>query len=181
MVNAIAYLPKFIRNAIMPTMLIPEIKNNLSKVQLCRLAHVYFEHRDFKTFANFAKDFGLVEDKRSGDTIYFRGYGKDPYVYVATRSKDGKSRFLGAAFVAASQEEFDKAALIEGATVKSLDDAPGGGKMITIARPGDTFMHIVYGQEERKIEEDRLPSAIIDHQGPFNTPFEKPRLGITIL
>jgi hypothetical protein len=169
-------LPRFIREAIMPDMLIPPISNNPSKVQLARIAHVYFEHPDLNKFAEFAKDFGFIEAQKTKDRIYFRGYGKDQYVYVATKSKDGKQRFRGPAFVAASQEEFDKASKLPGATMSTLDDAPGKGEMITFNRPDDTFMHIIYGQEERKTGSQE-PSATHEQQGPFNMPFEKPRRG----
>lgn len=181
MLSVISRLPRFIREYIIPDMLIPEIKNNSSKVQLVRLSHVYFEHGSLKEFAKFAHDFGLIEEHRDGDTIYFRGYGKDPYVYVATKSKSGKPSFRGAAFVAASREEFDKAAKIPGSTVKSLEKAPGGGEMVTIARPGDTFMHVVYGQKEREVETQDVPSATHESLGAFNTPFEKPRQGTHIV
>jgi len=158
-------------------MLIPEIKNNPSKVQLVRLSHVYFEHGNLKKFAKFAHDFGLIEEHQDGDKIYFRGYGKDPYIYVAMKSKSGKPSFRGAAFVAASREEFEKAAKIPGSTVGSLGKAPGGGEMVTIERPGDTFMHVVYGQKELEVETQHVPSATHESLGAFNTPFEKPRQG----
>lgn len=161
-------------------MLIGEIKNDPSKVQLVRLSHVYFEHTDLNEFVKFAEDFGLVEAKRDKDTIYFRGYGKDPYVYVASKSEDGRPRFGGPAFVAANREEFDKAAKIPGATFKKLDGAPGGGEMVTIARTGDTFIHVVFGQEEREVATQAPPSATHESLGAFNTPFEKPRQGILI-
>lgn len=177
MLGIIGSLPSFIRQRIIPDMLIPEIVNNPSKVQLCRLSHAYFEHPDLKKFEKFAMDFGFVEAHRTKDTIYFRGYGKDQYVYVATKSKDNKARFMGSAFVAASQEEFDKAAKIKGAEVRNLTEAPGGGKLITIARPGDTFMHVIYGQKEREVDKHEATSSTHDSLGPLNTPFEKPRQG----
>jgi hypothetical protein len=177
MLKVLEHFPAFIRNRIMPDMLISPVENNPSKVQLERLSHVYFEHPDLEYFTKFAIDFGFVEAARKGDTVYFRGYGISPYCYVASRSKDGKSKFLGAAFVAQTQEEFDKAAKIEGAEIKDLKDAPGGGKLITFARSDDTFMHVVHGQEERKIEIREPPTAIHESLGPMNTPFEKPREG----
>lgn len=169
-------LPRLIREAIMPDMLIPPISNNPSKVQLARIAHVYFEHPDLVKFASFAEDFGFVVAQKSKDKIYFRGYGIDPFVYVASQSKDGKQRFGGAAFVAASQEEFDKAAKLDDAMVSSLDGAPGGGKIITFNRPDETFFHVVYGQEERQTNTTE-PTATHENQGPYNTPFTKPRQG----
>ena len=172
-------LPRFIREAIMPDMLIPPISNNSSKIQLARIAHVYFEHPDLTKFAKFADDFGFVVAQKTKDKVYFRGYGIDPFVYVASKSRDGKQRFGGAAFVAASQHEFDKAARLEGAIIGSLGDAPGGGKIITFNRPDDTFFHVVYGQEERETTTIE-PTATHESQGPYNTPFAKPRQGALI-
>jgi len=158
-------------------MLIPEIVNNPSKVQLSKLSHAYFEHPDLNEFSRFAKDFGLIEAKRTKDTIYFRGYGKEQYVYVAMKSRDKKPKFKGACFVALNREEFDKAAKIEGAQVRVLTDAPGGGEMITIPRLGDTYMHIIYGQKGREIDLREATVSTHDCIGPLNTPFEKPRRG----
>ena len=174
--SVLAKLPRCIREAIMPDMLIPPIVNDPAKVQLARPAHVYFEHPDLDKFRRFAADFGFVEERVAKDRVYFRGYGRDPYVYVASKSKDGKQRFKGGAFVATSQEEFDKAAKLEGALVSSLDDAPGGGQIITFNRPDNTFFYVVYGQQERETGAEE-PTATHDQQGPFNTAFDKPRKG----
>jgi hypothetical protein len=176
--SILSKLPRFIREAIMPDMLIPPIANDASKVQLARISHVYFEHPDLEKFREFAKDFGLVEAQVTKDRVYFRGYGKDPYVYVASRSKDGKPRFLGPAFVASSEEDFEKALKLEGAKVESLNNAPGGGKIVTFSRPDDTFFHVVHGQQETAVP-SREPTATHEQQGGFNKPFDKPRLGLT--
>ncbi|KAI1084698.1 Glyoxalase/Bleomycin resistance protein/Dihydroxybiphenyl dioxygenase [Whalleya microplaca] len=176
LLSVLSKFPRTLREALMPDMLIPPITNNSSKVQLARIAHVHFEHPDLEEFAKFAKDWGFIEIKRSENSIYYRGYGKDPYVYVATKSKDGNPHFNGPAFVAASEDEFEKAALLPGATPSSLGDAPGGGKMITFSRSDDTKFHVIYGQKERKVD-GPPPSATHEVQGPYNGPYEKPRLG----
>ncbi|KFZ03501.1 hypothetical protein V502_10900 [Pseudogymnoascus sp. VKM F-4520 (FW-2644)] len=108
--------------------------------------------------------------------IYYRGYGKDPYIYVASKSKDGRPRFRGPAFVVRTQEEFDKAAKLPGASVSDLEGAPGGGKKITFNRPDGTLFYIIYGQEERATDSVE-PTATHEQSGPFNKPFEKPRRG----
>ncbi|KAH7014746.1 Glyoxalase/Bleomycin resistance protein/Dihydroxybiphenyl dioxygenase [Ilyonectria destructans] len=169
-------LPRRLREAIMPDMLIPPISNDPSKVQLARIGHVYFEHPDLDKFKEFAKDFGFTEEHITRDRIYFRGYGNDPYIYVASRSKDSKPRFRGPAFVAESQEEFDKAAKLDGAVIDSLDDAPGGGDIVTFNRPDNTFFHVVFGQKERETS-PREPTATHEQQGPYNGAFDKPRRG----
>ncbi|KAL2126132.1 hypothetical protein VTI74DRAFT_1636 [Chaetomium olivicolor] len=176
MLSVVSKFPKPIRNAITPDMRIPHIANNPSKVQLARPSHIYVDHPNLDEFAKFAVDFGFVEEARTKDCIYYRGYGRDPYCYVASKSKDGKPRFRGAAFVAQSQEEFDKAAKIEGARVGSIAYAPGGGEIITFNRPDDTYFHVVFGQKERE-PDPQEPSATHDELGPFNKPFQKPRRG----
>lgn len=158
-------------------MKIPDIINNDSKVQLSRIGHVYFEHPDLDAFATFAKDFGFEEAHRTDERVFYRGYGRDPYVYVASRSKDGNPRFNGAAFVAKSAAEFIKAAQLPGASKRALD-GPGRGEMITFERPDDTFFHVVYGQEERQPDPSRASAATQVSQGPYNTPFSKPRRGM---
>lgn len=176
LLSVVSKLPKPIREAITPEMRIPEILNSTSKVQLARPAHIYVDHPDLDRFAEFALDFGFIEEARSKDVIYLRGYGKDPYVYVARKSNDGKPRFRGAAFVAASREDFDKAAKLEGARVDSLENAPGGGEIITFDRPDETYFYVVFGQKERELN-PKEPSATHEEQGPFNEPFNKPRRG----
>ncbi|KEF57077.1 uncharacterized protein A1O9_07267 [Exophiala aquamarina CBS 119918] len=159
-------------------MSIPDVKNDASKVQLVRIGHVYFEHSNLSAFANFAEDFGFIIEKRTSDTIYFRGYGRDPVIYIASQSKDDQPRFKGPAFVARDQHEFDKACKLPGAMQSDLTEVPGGGRLCTIARPNETFMHIIYGQEERPFDpSEPPPSATHEVQGPYNGPFEKRRCG----
>lgn len=121
--DVIVRLPKKWQTWLLPPSTIPTIQNDPSKVQLSRIAHVYFEHHDLETFDRFARDFGFFEVERKGKTIYYRGYGRDLYVYVASQSSTGKSRFMGAAFVAKDEENFEKAAKMPGATRKRLDHA----------------------------------------------------------
>ncbi|KPI44109.1 Metapyrocatechase 2 [Cyphellophora attinorum] len=152
--------------------------NNRSKVQLSRLAHVYFEHPDLEEFEKFAIDFGFVEAKRSENTTYLRGYGRDQYVYVASKSMDGKAHFRGAAFVAASEDDFNKARELPNAVAQTLEDAPGGGIMVTLSRPENMFLHIIYGQAERDVPGDSTSAVASGLQASFNTPFQKRRRGV---
>lgn len=175
--DVIACLPKSWQDWLLPPGSIQTVANNPSKVQLSRIAHVYFQHRDLAKFDKFAQDFGFLKVERKGDTIYYRGYGIDPYIYVASQSPTGRSRFMGAAFVAKDEANFQKAAAIPGAILKELEEAPGGGKMVTFARPNGTFFHVVFGQTERTETKQPPPSATHDSQGPYNTPFDKKRLG----
>lgn len=93
MLSLISHLPKFIRERIMPDMLIPPISNNPVKVQLIQVSHICFGHPDLQASGKFAKDFGRTECARGQVKIYYSGYGKDPYVYVASKSNEGGPRF----------------------------------------------------------------------------------------
>jgi hypothetical protein len=182
-VTILTALPRPIRESIihLANMRMPTVVNDPSKVQLVRLGHVIFEHPDLEKFREFAKDFGFVEEKVDEDRVYYRGYGIDPFLYVAIQSKTKQPKFLGPAFVAASQAEFDKAAALPGAQIGSLEAAPGGGSIVTFERSDKTFFHVIYGQKEREVETTTEPSATHEQLGPMNTPFAKPRQGENFL
>src|ERR1700761_8519845 len=100
-----------------------------SKIRLLRLSYVIYEHPSIDDFRAFAKDFGLIEAGEEDGTIYYRGYGADPYVYAARATEGGGPRkFVGAGFVAESAAEFEKAAKLEGAEVVNMKGRPGGGQ-----------------------------------------------------
>ncbi|KAI1502342.1 Glyoxalase/Bleomycin resistance protein/Dihydroxybiphenyl dioxygenase [Biscogniauxia marginata] len=156
-------------------MRVPTITNSSSKVQLARISHVYLEHPDLDKFENFAKDFGFVEAGRAGDTIYYRGFGRDPYVYVASQARDGVKAFKGAAFVAQTEEDFVKATKLQGATRVDISKAPGGGQAVSVPTPGGSKIYVVWNQQEREVRE--AVSATTVTKGDYNTSLEKFRKG----
>ncbi|EXK46308.1 hypothetical protein FOXG_10832 [Fusarium oxysporum f. sp. lycopersici 4287] len=155
---------------------LPEIKNDPSKIQLERIAHVYFEHPDLEKFDPFAKDFGLIPAYQDTDLNLYRGYGKDPYCYVARKSSTGAQAFGGAAFVAQTEADFDKAAALDGAVVSELSPFPGGGRRVTLKSPSGFLFHVVHGQEERSPNES-ASSSLAESQGPLNGSLVKKRFG----
>ncbi|OCK79785.1 Glyoxalase/Bleomycin resistance protein/Dihydroxybiphenyl dioxygenase [Lepidopterella palustris CBS 459.81] len=117
-----------------------------SKIKLLRLAHVYYKHKNIEDAQKFLLDFGFLETKRIGDKIYYRGYGTEPFVYVA--EKGDQDEFGGAGLVVESLSDLELATkLIPSASEIYELDAPGGGKCVTIKDPVDGWpMHLVYGQ-----------------------------------
>lgn len=125
------------------------------KIPLVRLAHVYYTHKDIDNATKFLLDFGFQETKRSGDRIYYRGTGTEPFVYCATAGQEDK--FDGAAFVVESAEdlEFASKTLPDATPVHQLEDEPGGGSRVTFRDPVDGFpFHLVYGQSSGESESD---------------------------
>lgn len=125
------------------------------KISLARLAHVYYTHKDIEKANKFLVDFGFQEVKRSGDRIYYRGTGNEPFVYCALAGQENK--FAGAAFTVENAEDLEYAAqtLPNATEVHQLDDEPGGGSRVTFQDPVDGFpFHLVHGQSLGDSESD---------------------------
>lgn len=118
------------------------------KIKLLRIAHVCYTHSDMDKAHTFLTDFGLTVAEQRGDKTFYKGYGRDPFVYCATKGTE--KAFGGAAFVVESMADLERASQVlpKASPVEDLD-APGGGKRVTFYDPQDGFpFHLVYGQEE---------------------------------
>ncbi|KAI1302730.1 glyoxalase [Xylaria venustula] len=149
------------------------------KIQLVRIAHVYYKYPELEKAKQFLLDFGFTEVKSvrnnsdgEAEKIYFRGYGAEPWVLCAVKSNNDKPEFGGAAFVVESEEDLYIAAdtLPGSSGVHELVDAPGGGRCVTFYDPVDGWpMHLVHGQTGVEMLDISLPHA------PVNYPTEKNR------
>lgn len=125
-----------------------------TKIKLVRIAHVCYIHSDTDAAHNFLTDFGLTVAERRDDKVFYKGYGRDPFVYCAI--KGSEKAFAGAAFLVESLDDLERAAksLPQASGIETLD-APGGGKKVTFYDPVDGFpIHLVYGQEEAQPGKD---------------------------
>ncbi|KAI0508678.1 glyoxalase [Xylaria bambusicola] len=146
------------------------------KIKLVRIAHVYYKYPDLEKAREFLVDFGFTEEKRvtndvgEDDKIYFRGYGKEPWVLCAVKADT--AGFGGAGFVVESEGDLHLAAatLPRVSEVYELDDAPGGGKGVTLYDPVDGWpMHLVHGSKSVDMLDISLPRIRL------NYPMEKTR------
>ncbi|KAJ5903686.1 hypothetical protein N7504_006069 [Penicillium tannophilum] len=139
------------------------------RINLLRIAHVYYTHKDIKKARQFLEDFGFQEEKQVGKNIYYRGTGPEPFVYCLTEGDEDE--FGGTAFAVESEEDLEYASqTLPGASkVTALTDAPGGGYCVTFRDPVDNFpFHLVYGQ---KLSDDVKKLPKLD----YNMPTEKYR------
>jgi hypothetical protein len=133
----------------------------MKKIQLVRIAHVWYKHTDIETAKQFALDFGFVETAQTGKTTFYRGYGTEPFA-LALEEAD-KNEFGGAAFVVESEEELVHASKslpkeCRPTEVHEMKDIPGGGKRVTFYDPVDGFpFHLVHGQTLVKQEDPGFP------------------------
>ncbi|KAK3318145.1 Glyoxalase/Bleomycin resistance protein/Dihydroxybiphenyl dioxygenase [Apodospora peruviana] len=149
--------------------------NSLKKINLVRIAHVYYKHEKIDEAKQFMDDFGFVEAGQVGKKTYYRGYGTEPFVVALEAAT--KTEFGGAAFVVESEEDLEQAARTlpnecKATDVYDLKDAPGGGRCVTFYDPVDGFpFHLVYGQTHVEPRDPGFPTLKI------NYPTEKNRGG----
>ncbi len=147
-----------------------------TKIILSRLAYTVYQHADFESFRSFAKDFGFEQVGAFDSAVFFRGYGKDPFCYRAQQAPSGEPKaFVGAGFVARSQQDFDSACRLEGATVIDVSKWPGGGRMVRIKDPNGFFLEVVHGQTERNPPAHGISAVTAGHAS--NGALDKNRKG----
>lgn len=151
--------------------------NPAKKIQLVRIAHVFYKHEKIDDAKAFMHDFGFQETETIGKTTYFRGYGTEPFV-LAVEASD-KTEFGGAAFAVASEEDLVFAAKSLPASAKPTDvydlQTPGGGKGVTFYDPVDGFpFHLVHGQTPVEPRDPHFPILKVNYVRP-PSPFPHPK------
>lgn len=147
------------------------------RIVLDHLAYVIYEHPDLEKFMEFAHDFGFELAGEVDGSMYMNGYGIDHYSYIATQAPTGNpKRFIGAGFVAKTEDDFVLACQSEGAKVRNVERLPGGGEVAIFKDPNGYEMHVIWGQGSKNIP-SRPVSACIDGIAPMNGAIEKKRKG----
>ncbi|KKP04942.1 hypothetical protein THAR02_02963 [Trichoderma harzianum] len=137
------------------------------QIRTVRLVHMRYQHPDLKHISTFLNDFGMRAVKQTEDRVWFRGYGVDQYVYYAQK---GPKKFLGGTFEVETYDDLVKASKLNGAgPIQSLDDAPGGGSLVTALDPEGLPINLIHGQEPAKV--GKMPERLI-----VNFEAEKPRM-----
>jgi hypothetical protein len=127
------------------------------QIRLVRLVHMRYQHPDLGEITTFLRDFGMHVVKRTADKIWFRGYGPDQYVYY---TQEGPKKFLGGTFEVETYQDLEKATQLSGAgEIAKLDDAPGGGYMVTLTDLDGHPVNLIYGQEPAETGE--LPEKLV--------------------
>lgn len=117
------------------------------RINLVRIAHVYYTHSDISNARQFLLDFGFKKRDQVGNKTFYHGTGTEPFLYCATNGNE--NIFGGAAYVVESIEDLHYAAqtLPDATPVHEMKDTPGGGFRVTFLDPVDKFpFHLVYGQ-----------------------------------
>jgi hypothetical protein len=108
-----------------------------SRIKVLKHANVHYLHSDLEKAHKFLTDFGLLVVERTETKIYYRGYGPDPYIYVAEQSPSGERGFGGDAFIVDSRDELVKASKLPKASSIQTCSEPGGGECVILKDPND--------------------------------------------
>lgn len=143
------------------------------RVRILKTAFVIHYHVDLAKAREFYLDFGMkIAEERAGKEIFFKGYGTEPFVYIARAAEDGKINFGGAAYAVESRAELERAIVtIPGASTISKLDAPGGGEIVSFSDPVGHKVHLVYGQADKAAGPPHLEKLVVNYEN------EKPRKG----
>ncbi|KAL4861561.1 hypothetical protein BDV12DRAFT_203881 [Aspergillus spectabilis] len=136
-----------------------------SKINVVRLGFVHYQHPDLEKIDRFLVDFGLIKVSQ-GKRSYYRGYGVDPYIYVAEQSPNGTRAFVSAAWVVESAQDLEVAAALPNASAVENNEGPGGGQIVSLKDPNNFIVSFIYGQKLREKE----PQASFARHSRENAP-----------
>ena len=76
-------------------------------IRLLKTAFVIYYHEDLQKARAFFLDFGMkIVEEHAGEEIFFKGYGTEPFIYLARKAPNGGgSSFGGAAYILYSPEK----------------------------------------------------------------------------
>jgi hypothetical protein len=147
-----------------------------TRIRLISTAFVIYQHVNLTAARTFLLDFGLtIAHEVPGQEIYFKGYGAEPFIYIARQAPS--SCFGGAAYEVSQRSELERATtLIPSCTPIQTLSAPGGGEYVKITDPVGHTVYLVHGQTKTIHPEpppNTLKPSIVNHE--FDST--KPRKG----
>jgi hypothetical protein len=147
------------------------ISENDPRIHLAATAFVIYYHADLAKAKQFLLDFGMsVAKETPGTEIFFKGFGVEPFAYIA-RQAEGESYFGGAAYEVESRTDLERASKIKDATSIKPFDALGGGEIIRLTDPVGHYVYLIHGQTKKETEPPVLQKLVVNYED------EKPRKG----
>lgn len=111
-------------------------------IKVVELAYGRLQSPDLGLTERFLTDFGMVRVERTARALYMRGSDPAHHLHI---TELGEPRYLSLAWRAASYEDLERIAQLEGASgIESIDE-PGGGKRVCLVDPDGTQVEIVHG------------------------------------
>ncbi|KAM5344930.1 hypothetical protein ACJ41O_010792 [Fusarium nematophilum] len=123
------------------------------KIQLDRLLYTHYQHQNLEQANKFFIDFGFIPIQQDENLIFYRGFGENPFIYVAERSPDKAKHFVGGGWLVSSSKDLEVASRLPGASGVQDSTAPGGGKFLDIKDPNGLNIRLLHGVALRPKDE----------------------------
>jgi len=134
----------------------------MAVIKVRDLAYGRLRSPDLDAQEEFLTHFGLIRAARTPTALYMRGTDSRHHIHVTEK---GDPKFLGFAYLAASEEDLHRLAKAPGASPVEKIDEPGGGQRVRLREPNNGFpIEVVHGIED-------LPPIPVARQ-PMNTGSE---------
>ena len=109
------------------------------------IIYVRFELTEFEAQKKYLNHFGMMLAHEDENSIFFRGTGTSPYIYVATKGEENK--YIGSAYKANNYSDLE--ALSKEFNVPIVDNIePGGGHKVTVMDPDGIEVEVCHGMSE---------------------------------
>ena len=114
---------------------------------ICKVAdiiYVRFELKEFDAQKKYLNHFGMMLAHEDDNSIFFRGTGTSPYIYVATKGDENK--YIGSAYKANNMSDLE--ALSKEFNVDITENIePAGGHKVTVIDPDEIEVEVCYGMK----------------------------------
>ena len=117
-------------------------------VPLCKIAdiiYVRFELVELEAQKKYLNHFGMMLAHEDENSIYFRGTGNSPYIYVATKGSENK--YIGSAYKANHFSDLEALSKEFGVDIVENTE-PGGGHKVTVIDPDGIEVEVCHGMKE---------------------------------
>ena len=141
----------------------------MSIIKIEDISHVRFRAPDLSLMQDFLEAFGLTAASRDEAHLIMRAHGSAPFVHATEK---GDAGFAALGLRAASGDDLQILAAVEGVTVEPFD-MPGGGQVVRLTDPDGRLVEVV--AEQTMI--DPLP---VDARSAVNTGLSHLRQSETI-
>lgn len=136
--------------------------NPICKVE--DIVFVRFELSNLDAQKEYLLHFGMQPVQEVDDTIYFKGTGADPFIYVAT--KGAQNQYVSSGYRVGARSDLENLAAHFGVEI-SRSTEPGGGEKVTLRDSDGLDVEVFYGMERTAVPTQQAPS--------LNAGFDKPR------
>jgi len=128
------------------------------------IVFVRFELTDLEVQKEYLLHFGMRPAHETGNVIYFKGTGADPFIYTAT--KGAENRYVSSGYRVGARADLERLADHFNVDIVQSRE-PGGGEKVVLKDPDGLGVEVFHGVERTVAPTQQAPS--------LNAGFDKPR------